>query len=107
MANLGFVMITVFLVIKQFRADRKQYNLLLEFRATGGLTSLFEENCTKYELTEREIEFAILLKQGYTYRRISLKMFLSPRTVGNNIQALYTRLGVSGKMELIHKLWYE
>ncbi|MDB5086112.1 MAG: hypothetical protein JWR09_106 [Mucilaginibacter sp.] len=107
LANMVFAVITLFLMVKAFRRDRRDFGLLVEFKETGGLASLFEANCIKYELTEREINFAMLLKQGYTYRQISLKMFLSPKTVGNNIQALYTRLGVSGKMELIHKLWYE
>jgi DNA-binding CsgD family transcriptional regulator len=107
MANLGLVVITLFLMVKTFREYHFEFRQLAEFKQTGGLTSLFEANCIKYELTQREIDFAILLKQGYTYQQISLKMFLSPRTVGNNIQALYTRLGISGKMELIHKLWYE
>jgi len=80
---------------------------LAEFKRTGALLSQFEANCDKYELTEREIELAVCLKQGLTYRQIGLKLFLSPKTVDNNIQALYAKLKVRNKMELIHKLWYE
>lgn len=107
MANLGVVVITLFLMVKAFREYHFEFSQLAEFKETGGLLSIFEANCKKYALTEREIKIVQMLRQGYTYKQIGEKLYLGEKTIDNNIQEIYLKVGVNNKLELINKLWHQ
>lgn len=51
-------------------------------------------------LTPREREIASLAAQGLSSNEIASRLFLSPRTVNNHLQARYTKLGIRGRHEL-------
>ncbi|ROP29901.1 helix-turn-helix transcriptional regulator [Couchioplanes caeruleus] len=51
-------------------------------------------------LTVRERQVAELAAGGVRSREIADRLFLSPRTVENHLQRVYTKLGVSGRNEL-------
>ncbi|MEV4639300.1 LuxR C-terminal-related transcriptional regulator [Actinoplanes sp. NPDC049548] len=51
-------------------------------------------------LTVRERQVAELAADGARSREIADRLFLSPRTVENHLQRVYTKLGVSGRNEL-------
>jgi DNA-binding CsgD family transcriptional regulator len=51
-------------------------------------------------LTKRERDIATLAVQGQTAKEIAEQLFLSPRTVNNHLQSVYTKLGISGRAEL-------
>lgn len=105
MANLALLVITVFLAARLFHHHRREFRLLFEFKETGGLQSLFEANCARYELTALETEIVLLLRKGYTYARIGKKLFRSYKTIDNDIQRIYLKVGVNNKIALIEKLW--
>jgi DNA-binding CsgD family transcriptional regulator len=105
LANLGWVTISLLQFRKHIWHYRRQDSQLAEVKETGALRSVFEASCAKYQLIEREIRIVTLLRQGYTYKQIGDELFLSDKTVDNNIQVIYTKVGVKSKMELIHKLW--
>jgi DNA-binding CsgD family transcriptional regulator/tetratricopeptide (TPR) repeat protein len=51
-------------------------------------------------LTKREREIAALAASGLTSVEIAERLFLSPRTVNNHLQASYAKLGIRGRGEL-------
>ena len=105
LANLGWLTISMLQFNKHIWHYRKQDEQIAEVKETGALRSVFEANCAKYQLTEREMRIGLLLRQGYTYKQIGDELFLSDKTVDNNIQVIYGKIGVRSKLELIHRLW--
>ena len=51
-------------------------------------------------LTSRERQVAELAADGVRSREIADRLYLSPRTVENHLQRVYTKLGVNGRVEL-------
>ena len=51
-------------------------------------------------LTTRERQVAQLAADGAKSREIADQLFLSPRTVENHLQRVYTKLGVNGREAL-------
>jgi DNA-binding CsgD family transcriptional regulator len=104
-ANLGWLMITVLQfrsTIGLYQHDEKQ---LQEVRESGMLRSFFEASCLKYALEEREIRLAEMIQQGLSYKEMADILNLGIKTIDNNIRALYAKVGVRNKVELIRKLW--
>ena len=56
------------------------------------------------QLTQREQEIAKLFAQGLTHKAIAEQLFISPKTARNHLTHIYRKLGVSNKIELLHKL---
>ncbi len=56
------------------------------------------------ELTEREKEILELLSQGFLYKEIADKKFISIDTVKKHVGNIYRKLHVSNKVEAINKL---
>ena len=54
-------------------------------------------------LTPRQKEVAALLKQGYSYKEIAKELNISPSTVTNHINAIYSKLAINHSSQL-HKL---
>ncbi|MDR6941369.1 helix-turn-helix transcriptional regulator [Mucilaginibacter pocheonensis] len=105
LANLGWVVICLVKLINAIRQVRIAHGQLTEFKQNGVLLSAFEANCMKYKLTVSEVEIVQLLKQGFTYKQIADKRFVSDKTIDKHIQNIYVKCSVSNKMELIAKLW--
>lgn len=53
------------------------------------------------ELTAREFEVLELLADGLSTERIAAQLFLSPKTVRNNVSAVLTKLGVGSRSEAV------
>jgi DNA-binding NarL/FixJ family response regulator len=77
-------------------------------RVAGRVLSYFAERTaetgTSYpfpELTERERVVLALLARGRSTRDIALELFLSPKTVSNNLTAVFAKLQVAGRSEAI------
>ena len=52
------------------------------------------------ELTATEERVAVLAASGHTNRQVATALFLSPRTVEDNLARVYRKLGVSSRAEL-------
>jgi DNA-binding NarL/FixJ family response regulator len=62
------------------------------------------ESGTSYpfpELTERERVVLALLARGHATQEIAAELFLSPKTVSNNLTAIFAKLQVAGRAEAI------
>ncbi len=53
------------------------------------------------ELTEREREVLALLARGRRTQEIAVELFLSPKTVSNNLTVVFAKLGVASRAEAI------
>lgn len=54
-------------------------------------------------LSKRENEIALLLLQGYTYRLIADRLFISLSTVKTHVHSIYTKLDIHNRTEFIKK----
>lgn len=61
------------------------------------------ENCE--ELSKREMELLELLSQGFRYKQIAEKLFISQDTVRTHIRNIYLKLQVNSKIEAINKVF--
>lgn len=55
---------------------------------------------TKYKLTNRESEIALLLAEGLTYKAISEKLCISGNTVNSHVKKIYEKSGTNNKTQL-------
>ena len=55
-------------------------------------------------LSKRELEVACHLLDGKTYREIASGLFVSPHTVRDHIKAIYAKLEVHSRAELVKKM---
>jgi DNA-binding NarL/FixJ family response regulator len=53
------------------------------------------------ELTTREVEILDLIAQGHSNAKISARLYLSPKTVGNHISHIFTKLQVADRAHAI------
>jgi DNA-binding NarL/FixJ family response regulator len=53
------------------------------------------------ELSAREVEILDLIAQGYSNAKIAGRLFLSPKTVGNHISHIFTKLQVADRAHAI------
>jgi len=50
-------------------------------------------------LTAREVEVLLLVARGLTTKAIGHRLSIAPKTVGNHIESIYTKIGVSSRVE--------
>ena len=64
------------------------------------------ELCSKAlsQLTSAEREVALLVVDGLTNAEIGVQRHTSPRTIANQVAAVFRKLGVHGRLELIRRL---
>lgn len=62
---------------------------------------------TVYELSAREQEIVQLIARGHSTQEIVNTLFLSPHTVRDHIKAIFDKVGVSSRGELVAKVFAE
>lgn len=74
-------------------------------------SELLKDECARmarrYGLTLREEEVMFLLAQGQTQAKIEKELFISNATVKTHCRHVYSKLGISGKTELINLFKHE
>ena len=71
---------------------------LMDFFSAPKPTSLVE---AFPELTSREVEILDLIAQGQSNAKIAARLFVSPKTVGNHISHIFTKLQVADRAHAI------
>jgi DNA-binding NarL/FixJ family response regulator len=56
-------------------------------------------------LTSREVEIINFMAEGFNYKEIGAKLFISPQTVRTHIRNIYEKLHVKSKTEAINKIF--
>jgi len=100
--NGGFIVITILFITRYISKARTEYEQLIKYSKDE--LSIFEKNCRTYQFTSRELEIAMLIRQGFRYKDIAEKLYISERTVTKHVQNIFEKAGVKNKVELIHKL---
>lgn len=103
--NIGFVIITGLFFVKSAQRAKQEHRDRQETANQRFRTTAFDAKCKTYNLTRREAEIALLLRQGLTYKAIAGRLFISEKTVDNHVQRLYEKIGVTNKLEMINKLF--
>ena len=88
---------------RQATAARRLADLLLE-GCDPARTPALSSSQLSSQLSTREREVALLAADGMTSRDIADRLFVSPRTVDNHLQRVYTKLGVTSRAELSRRL---
>ena len=65
------------------------------------LASQCQKLADQHGFTRREGEIFLLLAQGYTMPAISEKLFVSENTVKSHVKAIYQKLDIHSRTELI------
>lgn len=73
-----------------------------ELRASGE-TARKREPWTIRELTPQELQIAQLAAEGYTNPEIGAQLFLSRKTVEYHLSKVFSKLGITGRQELIRR----
>lgn len=72
---------------------------------TGKLRSLsIETGLAEYDLTQREVEVARLVAMGQPYKEIADQLNISVKTVSRHVTNIFSKMSVSNRVELVHKL---
>ncbi|MCM6779064.1 LuxR C-terminal-related transcriptional regulator [Nocardia sp. CDC159] len=58
-----------------------------------------------HTLTETERSIAELVGAGLTNRQVAKRIYVSPHTVNYHLRAIFRKLGVSSRIELVHHLY--
>ena len=102
--NGGFIIITILFISKSITKARTEYQQLIDLTINNIQPSSILEICSRYQLTNREIEIVQLIRQGVRYKTIGERLFISERTVNKHVQNIFEKCDVSNKVELIRKL---
>jgi DNA-binding CsgD family transcriptional regulator len=70
-----------------------------ELRATGE-TARRREPSTLDQLTPQELQIAGLVAGGLTNREVAAQLYLSPRTIDYHLRKVFSKLGLSSRIEL-------
>ncbi len=104
LTNGGFVVITIMFVYQYVRDSRKEYSKFNELCNKNTYPELFEKNCIRYGLTNREAEVANLMRNGDRYKQIAEHLFISEKTLSVHIQHIFEKTKVNNRTALAHKL---
>lgn len=66
--------------------------------------SLDQKKISSYRITDRECDIIRLIQQGLTSKEISSELEISTSTVNNHISNIYSKTGVSSRIDLLNLL---
>jgi DNA-binding CsgD family transcriptional regulator len=71
-----------------------------ELRASGETVRRRDASTPVVELTPTELQVAQLVRQGMSNREVASQLFVSPRTVDFHLRNVFSKTGVTSRMEL-------
>jgi DNA-binding NarL/FixJ family response regulator len=74
-----------------------------ELAATGE-TARRRNPATLNQLTPQELQVALRIAEGRTTREAASALFLSPKTIEYHLRAVYRKLGIASRTELVKLL---
>ncbi len=81
-----------------------QVALIIEPAKSADVAPLIVE---AYGLTGRELEVTRAIARGLSTTEIAAELYLSPHTVRDHVKALFEKVGVSSRGELVHRVFAE
>jgi DNA-binding NarL/FixJ family response regulator len=67
--------------------------------------TIFERNCLRFKITNKEKEIIALLDKGYTQKQISGKLYNSASTVNTHIRNIYTKVNANNTVQMLKKIF--
>jgi len=104
MGNLGWVAITLFMIVKFSKRVRRESRLLRQSDSSSGPSLDFFANCRVHGLSKTETEVAVLVRRGWTNQAIADYLYRSLDTVKTHIKNCFKKTGATTRSELIHIL---
>jgi DNA-binding CsgD family transcriptional regulator len=86
-------------VFEDLRAKPWADRAAQELRASGE-TARKRDVTTTADLTPQELQVAHLVQRGMTNKEVAAQLFVSPRTVDFHLRNVFTKTGVTSRMEL-------
>lgn len=83
-----------------FRSVRQTVDLLQRRESAAERPGLSDAALTRYSISQREAEVAVLLLSGLRYHEIADRLFISMKTVKTHAHRLYRKTGTRNRMEL-------
>jgi len=102
--NTGIVVLSILFIWRSVNRARLEYRQFMEMMINGVRPELFDANCLRYHLTNREVEIVKLLRSGLKPREIGDRLFIAERTVTTHVQNVMTKTQTRSRLELIRKL---
>lgn len=96
------IFINLFLLVSIFLWFKKYYFITasaVTSLSRNELTAIFKE---RYDITCREQEVLTMLLQGKNNKEIEETLFISPNTIRNHISALYRKIGINSRGQLMN-----
>src|SRR3954447_17523631 len=81
-----------------------QVALIIEPAKSSDVAPLIVE---AYGLTARELDVTRAISRGLSTGEIAAELFLSPHTVRDHVKAVFEKVGVSSRGELVHRVFAE
>ncbi len=81
-----------------------QVALIIEPAKSADVAPLIIE---AYGLTDRELDITRAIARGLGTNEIAAELFLSPHTVRDHVKAVFEKVGVSSRGELVHRVFAE
>jgi DNA-binding NarL/FixJ family response regulator len=81
-----------------------RWRLIIEPAKSADVAPLIVE---AYGLTGRELEVTRAIARGLSTAEIAAELYLSPHTVRDHVKALFEKVGVSSRGELVHRVFAE
>lgn len=108
---IGFLSLLSYFLFRLFKSYKREHQLIekqnkLISSEIDVLTKKLEEtkntslDCSKYPLTERQLEIIALIRAGKTNREIAGELFISENTVKYHLKAIYEILNVSHRSQI-------
>jgi DNA-binding NarL/FixJ family response regulator len=82
--------------------DTGQLALIIEPAKAADVAPLIVE---AYGFSQRELEVTRLIARGFGTSQIAAELFLSPHTVRDHVKAVFEKVGVSSRGELVAKVF--
>jgi DNA-binding CsgD family transcriptional regulator len=82
--------------------DDGRIAVMIEPARAADLTPILLES---YGLTEREVEIVMLLARGLATKNIAAELILSPHTVRDHVKAIFDKVGINSRGELVARLF--
>jgi DNA-binding CsgD family transcriptional regulator len=67
--------------------------------AASGQTARKRDPSTRVDLTPQQLQVAQLVAEGHSNREAAARLFVSPRTVDFHLRNLFTKLGITSRVE--------
>lgn len=85
-------------------SDGEHLAIIIEPAKSGDVAPLIVE---AYGLSQREVDVTRAIARGLRTPEIAAELHLSPHTVRDHVKAVFEKVGVSSRGELVHKLFAE